>query len=143
MFLLLFKYILYYIVFLSFFPSFLFIFSFLGLPSLLVPSGLWHFALSVGVCSLADNNNNNNDIRGIATSLNYYSNLSLSHLMQVATWKSNRSSPLDTSRRSLPPRIISGDSALWSLLGTGCIPGPHSINTRLLSFYSPLASFEY
>ena len=30
------------------------------------------------------------DIRGIATSLNYYSNLSLSNLMQVATWKSNR-----------------------------------------------------
>ena len=29
------------------------------------------------------------DIRGIATSLNYYSNLSLSNLMQVATWKSN------------------------------------------------------
>ena len=25
-----------------------------------MPSGLWHFALSVGVCSLADNNNNNN-----------------------------------------------------------------------------------
>ena len=54
LFLLLFKYILYYIVFLSFFPSFLFIFSFLGLPSLLVPSGLWHFTLSVGVCSLVD-----------------------------------------------------------------------------------------
>ena len=30
------------------------------------------------------------DIRGIATSLNYYSNLSLSHLMQIATWRSNR-----------------------------------------------------
>ena len=30
------------------------------------------------------------DIRGIATSLSYYSNLSLSNLMQVATWKSNR-----------------------------------------------------
>ena len=29
------------------------------------------------------------DIRGIATSLNYYSNLSLSNFMQVATWKSN------------------------------------------------------
>ena len=29
------------------------------------------------------------DIRGIATSLNYYSNLSLSNLMQVATWRSN------------------------------------------------------
>ena len=25
-----------------------------------MPSGLWHFALSVGVCSLPDNNNNNN-----------------------------------------------------------------------------------
>ena len=23
-----------------------------------MPSGLWHFALSVGVCSLVDNNNN-------------------------------------------------------------------------------------
>ena len=30
------------------------------------------------------------NIRGIATSLNYYSNLSLSNLMQVATWRSNR-----------------------------------------------------
>ena len=30
------------------------------------------------------------DIRGIATPLNYYSNLSLSNLMQVATWRSNR-----------------------------------------------------
>ena len=30
------------------------------------------------------------DIRGIARSLNYYSNLSLSNLMQVATWRSNR-----------------------------------------------------
>ena len=29
------------------------------------------------------------DIRGISTSLNYYSNLSLSNLMQVATWRSN------------------------------------------------------
>ena len=27
-----------------------------------MPSGLWHFALSVGVCSLADNNNNNNNM---------------------------------------------------------------------------------
>ena len=26
-----------------------------------MPSGLWHFALSVGVCSLSDNNNNNNN----------------------------------------------------------------------------------
>ena len=30
------------------------------------------------------------DIIGISTSLNYYSNLSLSNLMQVATWRSNR-----------------------------------------------------
>ena len=30
------------------------------------------------------------DICGIATSLNYYSNLSLTSLMQVATWKSKR-----------------------------------------------------
>ena len=30
------------------------------------------------------------DIRGIATSLNYYSNLSLTSLMQVATWKLKR-----------------------------------------------------
>ena len=37
---------------LIFFPFILFIFSILGLPSLLVPSGLWHFAPSVGVCSL-------------------------------------------------------------------------------------------
>ena len=47
-----------------------------------------------------------------------------------------------TLRRSLPHRIISGSLALWSLLGIGCIPGPHSINIRLLSFYSPLASSE-
>ena len=30
------------------------------------------------------------DIRGISTSLNYYSNLSLSNRMQVAMWRSNR-----------------------------------------------------
>ena len=30
------------------------------------------------------------DIRGIATSLNYYSNLSISAIKEVATWKSNR-----------------------------------------------------
>ena len=30
------------------------------------------------------------DIRGIATSLNYYSNLSLSAINEAATWKSNR-----------------------------------------------------
>ena len=82
------------------------------------------------------------DIRGIATSLNYYSNLSLPTLCKLLRGSRTVSSLLGTSRRSLPPRIISGDSALWSLLGTGCIPGPHSINTRLLAFYSPLASFE-
>ena len=82
------------------------------------------------------------DIRGIATSLNYYSNLSLSNLMQVATWSRTVSSLPGTLRRSLPHKIISGSSALWSLLGIGCIPGPHSINIRLLSFYSPLASSE-
>ena len=47
-----------------------------------------------------------------------------------------------TLRRSLPHRIISGSLALWSLLGIGCIPGPHSISNRLWSFYSPLASSE-
>ena len=30
------------------------------------------------------------DIRGIATSLNYYSNLSISAVKEAATWKSNR-----------------------------------------------------
>ena len=83
------------------------------------------------------------DIRGIATSLNYYSNLSLSHLMQIATWRSNRVFASRYLKEVSATQIISGDSALWSLLGTGCIPNPRSINTRLLSFYSPLASFEY
>ena len=27
-----------------------------------MPLGLWHFALSVGVCSLVDNDNNNNNL---------------------------------------------------------------------------------
>ena len=58
------------------------------------------------------------DIRGIATSLNYYSNLSPSHLMQVATWKSNRvfasrylkevSATQDNIRR-FGPLVIAGD----------------------------------
>ena len=54
------------------------------------------------------------DIRGIATSLNYYSNLSLSHLMQVATWKSNRvfasryPATQDNIRR-FGPLVIAGD----------------------------------
>ena len=47
-----------------------------------------------------------------------------------------------TLRRSLPHRIISGSLALWSLLGIGCIPGPHSISIRFWSLYSPLASSE-
>ena len=82
------------------------------------------------------------DIRGIATSLNYYSNLSLSNLMQVATWKSNRVfasrylkevSATQDNIRQFGPLVIAG---------IGYIPGPHSINIRLLSFYSPLASSE-
>ena len=58
------------------------------------------------------------DIRGIATSLNYYGNLSLSHLMQVATWKSNHvfasrylkevSATQDNIRR-FGPLVIAGD----------------------------------
>ena len=58
------------------------------------------------------------DIRGIATSLNYYSNLSLSHLMQIATWRSNRvfasrylkevSTTQDNIRR-FGPLVIAGD----------------------------------
>ena len=58
------------------------------------------------------------DIRGIATSLNYYSNLSLSHLMQIATWRSNRvfasrylkevSATQDNIRR-FGPLVIAGD----------------------------------
>ena len=32
----------------------------------------------------------------------------------------------DTFRSLLPLRIISGSLALWSLLGIGCIAGPHS-----------------
>ena len=58
------------------------------------------------------------DIRGIATSLNYYSNLSLSNLMQVATWKSNRVfasrylkevSATQDDIRQFGPLVISGD----------------------------------
>ena len=69
------------------------------------------------------------DIRGFATSLNYYSNL-LPTLCKLLRGGQSVSSLLDTSTRTLPPRIISGDSALWALLGTVCIPGPHSIITR-------------
>ena len=58
------------------------------------------------------------DIRSIATSLNYYSNLSLSHLMQVATWKSNRAftsrylkevSATQDNIRRFGPLVIAGD----------------------------------
>ena len=58
------------------------------------------------------------DIRGIATSLNYYSNLSLSNLMQVATWKSNRVfasrylkevSATQDNIRQFDPLVIAGD----------------------------------
>ena len=58
------------------------------------------------------------DIRGIATLLNYYSNLSLSNLMQVATWKSNRVfasrylkevSATQDNIRQFGPLVIAGD----------------------------------
>ena len=58
------------------------------------------------------------DIRGIATSLSYYSNLSLSNLMQVATWKSNRVfasrylkevSATQDNIRQFGPLVIAGD----------------------------------
>ena len=58
------------------------------------------------------------DIRGIATSLNYYSNLSLSNLMQVATWKSDcvfasrylkEVSATQDNIRQFGPLVIAGD----------------------------------
>ena len=58
------------------------------------------------------------DIHGIATSLNYYSNLSLSNLMQVAMWKSNRVfasrylkevSATQDNIRQFGPLVIAGD----------------------------------
>ena len=58
------------------------------------------------------------DIRGIATSLNYYSNLSLSNLKQVATWKSNHVfasrylkeiSATQDNIRQFGPLVIAGD----------------------------------
>ena len=58
------------------------------------------------------------DIRGIATSLNYYSNLSLTSLMQVATWKSKRVfasrylkevSATQDNIRQFGPLVIAGD----------------------------------
>ena len=58
------------------------------------------------------------DICGIATSLNYYSNLSLTSLMQVATWKSKRVfasrylkevSATQDSIQQFGPLVIAGD----------------------------------
>ena len=58
------------------------------------------------------------DIHGISTSLNYYSNLSLSNLMQVATWRSNRVfasrylkevSATQDNIQQFGPLIIAGD----------------------------------
>ena len=58
------------------------------------------------------------DIRGIATSLNYYSNLSLTSLMQVATWKSKRVfasqylkevSAMQDNIQQFGPLVIAGD----------------------------------
>ena len=58
------------------------------------------------------------DICGIATSLDYYSNLSLSNLMQVATWKSNHVfasrylkevSATQDNIRQFGPLVIAGD----------------------------------
>ena len=82
------------------------------------------------------------DIRGIATSLNYYSNSLFPTLCKLLRGSRTVFSLPGTLRRSLPHRIICGSLALWSLLGIGCIPGPHSISSRLWSLYSPLASSE-
>ena len=58
------------------------------------------------------------DIRGISTSLNYYSNLSLFNLMQVATWRSNRvfasrylkeASATQDNIQQFGPLVIAGD----------------------------------
>ena len=82
------------------------------------------------------------DIRGIATSLNTTVISLFPTLCKLLRGSRTVSSLPGTLRRSLPHRIISGSSALWSLLGIGCIPDPHNINIRLLTFYSPLASSE-
>ena len=58
------------------------------------------------------------DLRGVATSLNCYSNLSLSNFMQVAMWKSNRVfasgyltevSATQDNIRQFGPLVIAGD----------------------------------
>ena len=81
------------------------------------------------------------DVRGVATSLIYYSHLSPT-LCQLLRGSRTVFSLPDTLRRLLPLRIIFGSLALWSLLGLGCISGPHSFGFRLWSLYSPLASSE-
>ena len=82
------------------------------------------------------------DIRGIATSLNYYSISLFPTLCKLLRGSRTVFSLPVTLRRSLPHRIISGSLALWSLLEIGCIPGPQSMSIRLWSSYSPLASCE-
>ena len=79
------------------------------------------------------------DIRGIATSLNYYSNLSLTSLMQVATWKSKRVfasrylkevSATQDNIQQFGPLVIAGDRLR---------PKTPQQKHRLQSFHSPLA----
>ena len=84
------------------------------------------------------------DIRGIATSLNYYSNLSLTSLMQVATWKSKRVFASRFLKRSLPHRIISSSLAHWLLPGIGSSLRPHSrsIGCSRSTLYSPCPSLS-
>ena len=82
------------------------------------------------------------DVRGVATSLIYYSHLSPTLCKLLRGSRTVFSLP-GTLRRFLLLRIISSSLALWSLLGIGCISGPHSISIRLWSLYSPLASSEF
>ena len=58
------------------------------------------------------------DIRGIATSLNYYSNLCPT-LCWLLRGGQTLFSLLATLKRSLPHRIISSSLAHWLLLGIG------------------------
>ena len=81
------------------------------------------------------------DVCGVDTSLIYHSHLSPT-LCQLLRGSRTVFSLPDTFRSLLPLRIISGSLALWSLLGIGCIAGPHSFGFRLWSLYSPLASSE-
>ena len=81
------------------------------------------------------------DVCVVDTSLIYHSHLSPT-LCQLLRGSRTVFSLPDTFRRLLPLRIISGSLALWSLLGIGCIAGPHSFSFRLWSLYSPLASSE-